>query len=133
MSSCLLDTHSWVWSFTGNPLLSRTASAFIAECNVIYVSPFSIFEIGLKVRKGKWPAMAPHIDGLAQRLALQGASIPKFTPEIALLAANLSWPHTDPFDRFLAATALELQLPFVSADAEFDSLTGLEGWRGRIW
>jgi len=51
------------------------------------------------------------------------------TTEIARRASLLDWSHRDPFDRMIAATALELQAPLVSMDRVFDGVTGLE----RLW
>jgi PIN domain nuclease of toxin-antitoxin system len=39
----------------------------------------------------------------------------------------MEWPHRDPFDRFLAASALRRRIPIVSADAVFDQVVA------RIW
>jgi PIN domain nuclease of toxin-antitoxin system len=39
----------------------------------------------------------------------------------------MKWSHRDPFDRFLAATALRYALPLISADPIFDGLVA------RIW
>lgn len=49
------------------------------------------------------------------------------------MAARLDWAHRDPFDRFIAATAITERLTLVSADAAFDDLRGMPGWCGRIW
>ncbi len=49
--------------------------------------------------------------------------------EIARQAALLEWPHRDPFDRIIAATALEAGAPLVSKDASFDGCAGLS----RVW
>jgi PIN domain nuclease of toxin-antitoxin system len=44
------------------------------------------------------------------------------THEIALAARELPFPHQDPADRFLAATALVLHLTLVTADARLQGL-----------
>lgn len=46
---------------------------------------------------------------------------------VALTAGQLIWDHRDPFDRLIAATALERKLALVSADAAFDMVVT------RIW
>ena len=48
MSSVLLDTHAWVWSFADDALLSKSARTAIQEADTVYVSPISFFEIGQK-------------------------------------------------------------------------------------
>ena len=54
----------------------------------------------------------------------QGGQTADLTIDAALLAASLDWPHRDPFDRLLAATALSADLTLVSADTMFDALEG---------
>jgi PIN domain nuclease of toxin-antitoxin system len=47
-------------------------------------------------------------------------------------AGSSGWPHRDPFDRIIVATALARgDLPVVSKDATLDG-NGAAGWR-RIW
>ena len=48
-------------------------------------------------------------------------------------AAILDWWHCDPFDRFIAANAMELRYRLVSRDVEFDVLNGMTLWSGRVW
>lgn len=50
-----------------------------------------------------------------------------------MLAGSLEWDHRDPFDRMIAATAIELATPLVSADPAFDGLSAVSGWPGRVW
>lgn len=45
----------------------------------------------------------------------------------------MTWNHKDPFDRMIAATAMELACPLISKDTAFDDLEGVPGWTGRLW
>ncbi len=128
-AAVLLDTHAWVWSFASPDLLSEDARTAIAGAPAVYVSPISFFEIGQKVRIGKWPAMAAHVGDLPAVLARQGGVPAPFTPEICLAAALRDWAHRDPFDRLIAATAERLGLTLVTRDPAFDALPGL----ARLW
>lgn len=129
MNAVLLDTHAWAWSLISADYLSEAAIEAISEADDILVSPVSFFEIGQKVRIGKWPAMEPMVDQLIDLLEQQGGSVVEFGPEICLRAALMDWNHRDPFDRLLAATALSASIPLVSADGIFDTLPNLS----RIW
>jgi len=125
MASVLLDTHAWVWALTGDARLSAPAQATIAEAEAVRVSPISFFEIGQKVRIGKWPEMEPHVRDLPAALKRQGGLTAPMTAEICLHASLLDWPHRDPFDRLLAATAILTGDILVSADVVFDTLAGV--------
>ncbi len=69
----------------------------------------------------------------ANLISEQGANVAELTPEMCLLAALTVWPHRDPFDRMLAATASILGLPLVSMDGEFDRLGQYNRPIRRIW
>lgn len=131
MASVLLDTHAWVWSLFDDPRLSVPARLAIETADAVRVSPISFFEIGQKVRIGKWPEMAPHVESLPARLAEQGGLLALLGRDICLRASLMDWPHRDPFDRILAATAALSGDPLISMDAVFDT-TGTPSIR-RIW
>ena len=120
MSSVLLDTHAWVWSFANDALLSSRARTAIREADTVYVSPISFFEIGQKVRTGRWPEMQGRVKELPAILKEQGGSIATLTPEICLNASTMNWEHRDPFDRLIVSTALALGVALVSKDSAFE-------------
>ncbi|MES2432525.1 MAG: PIN domain-containing protein [Pseudomonadota bacterium] len=73
--------------------------------------------------------MEPMVAVLLETLTAQRAVLAPFSAEIAQEAGLLDWPHRDPFDRILAATALMGSMDFISADPAFDAVPGLR----RIW
>ncbi len=93
------------------PVLSPAARAAILAAEAVNVSPISFFEIGQKVRLGKWPEMAPHAERLGDVLREQGGSVAPFTPEIRLRASLRAWAHRDPFDRLIARNLREHDHP----------------------
>ncbi len=127
MKRALLDTHAWAWSLSADKRLTVTAQDYMQAATAVYVSPISFFEVGQKVRLGKWPEMAPFVDRLPLLLEAQGGRIATLVPTIALKASMMDWDHRDPFDRILAATADHYDLPLISADAVF------EGRVRRVW
>jgi PIN domain nuclease of toxin-antitoxin system len=71
--------------------------------------------------------MEPLIDTLPAILEEQGGTIADLDEAICVAAGMMIWPHRDPFDRLLAATALRRATPLISADTVFDGLVP------RIW
>ena len=110
--------------------LGGAAEAAIAAADSVVVSPISVYEVTRKAKLGGWPEIFPHLDKLVAETETLTAP---FTRAIAARAALLAWRHRDPFDRLIAATAIELRYPLVSKDAEFDSLGGETDWPGRVW
>ncbi len=95
------------------------------------VSPVSVFEIGQKVRLGKWKQMDELLSELPALIEKSGTASATLTPEICLSAATLDWSHRDPFDRIIAATAIHYRAKLISADTAFDTLA--KGTLKRIW
>ncbi len=133
MRHVLLDTHAWAWSLTGDARLSARATAAMLQAETVFISTISLFEIGQKARLGKWPEMQPFLDRLPALALAQGGHFADLSAEASLLAATLDWPHRDPFDRLIGATAITRGLALISADTAFDALSGAPEWLGRVW
>ena len=110
--------------------LGQAAKAAILDADAVHISPISVYEVVRKAGLGKWPEIVPHIDALLTEKQTMSAP---FTRPIAARAGVLDWTHRDPFDRLIAATAIESGWTLISKDAEFDALDGTRGWRGRVW
>lgn len=123
----MLDTHVWAWSLTNDRRITDRARGELIKAQRILVSAVSFFEIAQKVRLGKWPEMAPHIDRLSDLLERQGGVATALEAEDSLLAGMMEWPHRDPFDRLLAASAVRRGIAIVSADPVFDAVVA------RLW
>lgn len=133
MRTVLLDTHAWVWSLFRPTELSAAARHVIEQARTIYVPPCAIHEITAKHRSGKWPEVSGIVERLPQLLRAQGGVGAPYTVEMAALSGGMDWSHKDPFDRMIAATAIELSCPLISKDLAFDQLAGFPGWIGRVW
>jgi PIN domain nuclease of toxin-antitoxin system len=125
LTAILLDTHVWAWSLIDDPHLSRRTREAFASADDIIVSAISFFEIAQKVRIGKWPEMTSYVDRLLPLAESQQAHVISLEPEDCLMAGTMEWPHRDPFDRLLAASAR--RIPIASAYAVFDAVLT------RIW
>lgn len=117
----LLDTHIWLWSLVEPGKLSeRVLRELRSAGNELWLSPVSTWEALLLHAKGRI-----HIHDDVQQWVAEAT--PRFreaplTHEIAIAAHQLAFPHRDPADRFLVATAGVLGLTLVTAD---DRLLGL--------
>lgn len=117
----LLDTHAFLWFMEGSQRISQRARAQIeAADGVRALSVASAWEMAIKSSLGKLELAKPLGELLPPLLA--DAGIELLPIEIADLArvATLPFHHRDPFDRLLAAQALERGLTIVSVDEAFD-------------
>jgi PIN domain nuclease of toxin-antitoxin system len=133
LTTVLLDTHTWVWSLFRQTDLSPLAREVIGQARTVYVPPCALHEITAKHRAGKWPEVDHIVGRLPHLLRAQGGVGAPYTVEMAALSGGMDWPHKDPFDRMIAATAIELACPLISKDPVFDQLAGFPGWVGRVW
>ncbi len=117
----LLDTHVWLWALQAPSRLNpRVRTELKNPANELWLSPVSTWEALLLNDRGR--VRLP--DNLAEWLAQATAPFREtaFTHEIVLAAQHLPLPHRDPADRFLAATALVMDLTLVTSH---DLLLGL--------
>ena len=128
MTACLLDTNAFSGLITRDPRLSEATVSFVQGSSRVLLSAVTFYEIGQKVRLGKWPAMEGYVSELDGIAEADGHEIVALTSGLALRASLLDWTHRDPFDRMIAATALRERVPLVSADPAFDAV-GVE----RVW
>ena len=111
----LLDTHIWLWSL-GDP--SRLGGRLRHELkdgnHELWLSPVSTWEAFLLHARGRIRLHGNLAEWL-ERATARFQEAPR-THEIVLAAQQLSLPHADLADRFLAATAQVLDLTLVTAD-----------------
>lgn len=125
----LLDTQAVLWATLAPGFLSRKASKIIANsANQILVSAASAWEIATKVRLGRLPgADQLERDFLEVMEGADYALVP-ITAEVALRAGRFPSEHRDPFDRVIAAQALQQDIPVLSSDAKLDTFLVQRIW-----
>jgi PIN domain nuclease of toxin-antitoxin system len=124
----LLDTGVFAMILTDDPRLTETARSRMASASRVSLSAISLYEIGQKVRLGKWPEMGPFVGDLAEIAHEDGVDLIPLTPSAALRASLLDWAHRDPFDRTIAVTSLDEDLVLMSPDAAFDAVGVRRFW-----
>lgn len=110
----LLDTHIWIWSKSDPERIGkRAAKELSSQENQLWLSPVSVWEALALMQKRRIRMENPL--AWVERAAEQLSEAP-LTQEIVRTAFALPWTHSDPADRFLAATAKVLDLTLVTAD-----------------
>jgi PIN domain nuclease of toxin-antitoxin system len=112
--SLLLDTHVALWGLTGDSNLSPEFLDRLRHDPDIYLSPVSVWEVGIKHKLGKLPGP----DNLPELVRDMGFRELPVTHHHAVQAARLPPHHRDPFDRMLVAQATAEGLTLATRDAQ---------------
>ncbi len=119
----LIDTHYVLWSAMNPTLMERWARKLLEDLNnEILVSAASVCEISLKVRLGKLRQAAEFESDLVLNIENRlGFALLPLEPESMMRAARFEDKHADPFDRMIAAQAIQHHLPILSTDPRLDA------------
>jgi PIN domain nuclease of toxin-antitoxin system len=80
------------------------------------------WEIAIKVRIGKWPEAAVLLPGLATHITAARFELLPLTLAQAEMVGSFDLIHRDPFDRLLAAQALDQDMTVATVDRAFQVL-----------
>jgi len=110
----LLDTYIWIWSQLDPARIGKhAATALSGSGNELWLSPVSVWEALILMNKGRVRVNDPRV--WVERAADQLREAP-LTQEIVRTSFALSLSHSDPADRFLAATRKVLKLTLITTD-----------------
>lgn len=116
----VIDTHVLVWMLNGDDRLGKAAADLLqqtADDDGVLLSPISIWEIALLVRKGRVDLGQELGRWIDAALALPGIRLEPLHPAIAMGSNALPGSfHDDPADRIITATARHHGVPLVTAD-----------------
>lgn len=119
----LIDTHYVLWAAINSKGMESWARKLIADLdNEILVSAASVYEISLKVRLGKLPEAVEFESDLVTNIESRlGYTLLPLEAESMMRAARFENPHADPFDRMIAAQAIQNNLALLSTDSRLDT------------
>lgn len=115
----LLDTHAFLWWVDGRPLPKAARTAIADPTNSCRISLASCWEMAIKVSLGKLRLPAPLERFIPEQMAANGFRLLEIDLGDIARVATLPFHHRDPFDRLLAAQALDGEFRIVSADRVF--------------
>jgi PIN domain nuclease of toxin-antitoxin system len=124
----LLDTHAWIWRMLEPERISAPAEQAIADPgNELLLSPISTWETLVLARKGRIDLDPSPSEWVLDALRRSAPTAAPLSHGIALRSEALDgFASEDPADRFLVATAMELDLTLVTADGAMREFTPLD-------
>jgi PIN domain nuclease of toxin-antitoxin system len=113
----LLDTHVFLWWAADRSRLSRTAARVLARAGTLLLADISLREIALLVARGRIELTddpGPWMDAAIDSMKI---TVVEISPAIAARSTRIA-PHfhDDPADQLITATAIEFDVPLVTAD-----------------
>ena len=117
-----VDTHYVLWAAINSKRIEPWARKIIADLNnEVLVSAATLYEISLKVRLGKLPEAEDFENDLVANIEDGlGYTVVPLEPAVMLRAARFEADHADPFDRMIAAHAIQHNLPLLTTDARLE-------------
>lgn len=115
----LADTHVLLWAWQEPERLSRRARTILEDASgVVFFSTATIWEMAIKISRGKLRLKAPLHDFVADQIEEQMKLLPIRVAH-AVAVSSLPQHHGDPFDRMLIAQAQVEELNILTADPAF--------------
>ena len=125
----LLDTCAFLWLAMPQGRLSPVATQIINDpASNLFLSDVSIWEVALKYSSGKLDLPAAPRDWIPQQVEFHQLQRLTLGTGAIYRSGELPRLHADPFDRLLAAQAIEEGMSLLSPDTPI-SLLGAS----RIW
>ena len=116
----VLDTHTLLWWVNDPTTLSKPAKKAVdaaVKSNSVHASCISSWEIALLVERGRLRLALDVRDWICRCEALPFLTFVAVSTAIAVESVRLpDFPHADPADRIIAATALSLGAALVTKD-----------------
>jgi PIN domain nuclease of toxin-antitoxin system len=125
----LLDTCTFLWLAQQPAMISSTAAEAINDpSNELFLSDASIIEIVLKHSAGKLPLPGPPRAWIPEKVSFHQLQSLALAHRAVFRSGELPRVHPDPFDRLLAAQAVEEGMTLLSPDTPLSRLGA-----SRIW
>ena len=116
----LLDTHAWVWWVSNPEMLGETARQAVDDAvrrRELFISTISAWEVAMLVEKERLSLALDVRDWISRSEQLPFVTFVPLSTAIAVESVRLpGFPHADPADRIIVATAMSLGARLVTKD-----------------
>ena len=124
----VLDTSALLYWTLDPDNLSDKAGRVIAQADHLLVSSISIWEIGLKVKRGKLIIPLTIVDYVERLGRLDRLEIRSVDVQTWLDNLDLDWEQRDPADRTIVALAKRFDCELITSDASMRDYYSLSIW-----
>ena len=114
----VLDTHVFLWLANGDELPKAIALEIGKPMVQLFISSITAWEIFMLVKKDFIILDRPAPLWVEESMKQCKVECIDVSPTIAFTATDLEWPHRDPADRFIIATAKHLDSALATCDKQ---------------
>ena len=126
----LLDSNVLLWALSDRKRLTVKVRRLIeSDEHELFVSRASIWELSIKVAKGRLEMPGSSIQSLLDEIGKMGMLILPISDAHILRTETLPHHHGDPFDRMIVGQALEEGCAILSSDAALAAYDAKVIWR----
>jgi PIN domain nuclease of toxin-antitoxin system len=126
----LVDSNVLYWYLGDRAKLTPRVLKLLDDgSNDLYVSSVSLWELSIKVAKGKLTVPGNSIRSFYEQVDRIGITILTVTKGHILRTESLPHHHRDPFDRMIVAQALEENLTILTADSDIPKYAAPVIWK----
>ena len=126
----LLDSNVLLWLIFSRRLLTdRVRQLLEDDRNEMFVSRASVWELSIKIAKGKLPMPGNSISYVLHQMKKLGIVVVSIEAVHILRTETLPHHHGDPFDRMIVAQALEEELTILTSDEKIRLYGAKVIWR----
>lgn len=123
------DSHILIWDVLDRSRLSARVQETLTlaeDTSTLACADISLWEIAMLITRHRIPVDESPERFLRRLIERRGIQVLPITPEIAELAQSTLFPHGDPADRLIAATAWHHHATLVTHDAKLQAIPGLK-------
>ena len=125
----LIDTHTFLWFIAGDKQLDHYARHLIEDVNnERYLSIVSVWEITIKSSLQRLTVPTPPSTLIREYVWANAIDLLDIAPAHLDILHKLPYHHKDPFDRLLAAQAIEGEMVLVTKDQAFNAYNLQIAW-----
>jgi PIN domain nuclease of toxin-antitoxin system len=121
----LLDTHIWIWIHRAPDNIPLGIVNALRQ-EPLCISSISVWEALMALEKGRVTSSLSPERTTQSWLDSNPISVVPIGVEVATLARTLQFAHSDPADRFIAATAYHLNCQLATVDEQLKQLPWLK-------
>jgi PIN domain nuclease of toxin-antitoxin system len=126
----LLDSNVLLWALSDRKRLTAKVRRLLeSEEHELFVSRASIWELSIKVTKGRLEMPGSSIQSLLDEIGKMGILVLPISDTHILRTETLPHDHGDPFDRMIVAQALEEGCTILSSDTALAAYDARVIWR----